>query len=51
MFEELFKYVDWRHNSLLSETFLQKGFRVYDFLVILCKMFSFFLFSFFSVSV
>lgn len=31
MFEELFKYVDWRHSSLLSESILQKGFIVYDF--------------------
>lgn len=31
MFEKLFKDVDWRHSSLLSESILQKGFKVYDF--------------------
>lgn len=31
MFEKLFKYEDWRHSSLLSESILEKGFKVYDF--------------------
>lgn len=38
MFEKLFKCVDWRHSFLLSESILQKVFKVYDFLVILCKI-------------
>lgn len=46
MFEELFKYVDWRHSSLLFESILQKGFKVYDFWSFCVKYLFFFSFFF-----
>lgn len=46
IFEKLFKCVDWRHNSLVSESILQKGFRVYNFLSFYVKYLFFFFFFF-----
>lgn len=44
--EQLFKYLDWRHSSLLSESTLKKGFRIF----VCCGFFCHYIYLFFFFS-